>query len=645
MAPGKRLEVPWGVSMMAVSVIAVIFLIFRIVERLWLTEANTSILYLLHIIMGIATFAITGFSIVWYISRKDGSFFPIAEGEASQILRRQQAPQERMIHLSLWFIKMRWLACIVAITLIVVTVKSLDFLEEAVFWPLVISVALLAASNLIYTLLLQYRRLIQWLHGMQIISDLVILTAMLHYSGGIENPMFLMFILHVIIGGILLTRRECYAIVLMTLVLFGTASLLEMTDIIQHYTLEIYPHGHAGEDIIHSAHKPLYVFCILGLQFTIMAMTAYFITGIMDKLRAEERNVRMIGQRLERIVQASGAGFAILDPQLHPLWLNDQIKKWLKMPPAAMMLAPDGLTEQINGTECPAMRTLKDGQIRVTDCQRVDSDGNKRFFQVTIAPLHDGKGDVCQVVQLMQDMTHQKLIEAEMMHRSKMAALGVMAAGVAHEIGNPLASISTRLLLLKESHEEDYLQESIGLLEKEISRIGRILHGVSQFARPSKATWSTCRINAIVMETLNMLRLDRKAKGCRIESDLSELLPQTTGSQDELLQVFFNLGLNALEKMPDGGKLTVGTSMSAGEISVFFADTGPGISKENLSKIFTPFFSTKKQGLGLGLYIAHNIIQAHNGSIDVQSELNAGTVITVVLPVRVVNLPGDMKKT
>jgi signal transduction histidine kinase len=258
---------------------------------------------------------------------------------------------------------------------------------------------------------------------------------------------------------------------------------------------------------------------------------------------------------------------------------------------------------------------------------------------VSVTPLLDGEGRVYQVVELTQDVTNQKLFEAEMMHASKMASLGVMAAGVAHEVGNPLASISARLRLLREPHDEGFLSESLEILDNEISRIGRILQGVSLLARPDQVAWKRCQINAIVAETLTVLGLNPKARICKIESHLEEPMPHTTGSRDGLFQVFLNLGLNALEEMPQGGTLTVRTYAAKGEICVTFSDTGQGMSKDVLSRMFTPFFTTKRKGLGLGLYMVQNIIGAHDGRIDVQSDLGTGTVVTVVLPVRVAKRP------
>lgn len=640
----KKPATLWTLSLIALGAIAFVFCTFEIAERLWLTEIDMDLRHMLHVTRGISSSIIVGFLVGWYILRKGGSIFPLLDAEASEQREEETVEERRIIHFNLWFIKIRWLACTVSIALVVITIKALNFLEEEVFLPLVISVTVLIASNIIYTLLLRRRLLIWYLSEIQIVSDLVILTVMLHFSGGIENPIFLTYIFHVIISGILLDRRKCYAIVIIASVLFAGMAFLEMTDIIEHYTLIIFPHREEGGELEHAAHKALYVWSKVGLQFMIMSLTAYFTTSIMDRLRSEERHARVMGQRLKRVLEASGAGFIILDRQLKPLWLNNQIREWLGISQAKSRQSPSILTEWIGGKKGPAVETFKDGRVRIVERQRIDSEGNKRFFQITVAPLLDSMGDVYQIVELTQDITQQKLLEAEMMHSSRMAALGVMAAGVAHEVGNPLASISTRLRLMKEEHDENFLQESIGLLENEISRISRILHGVSQLARPVKAGWSTCRINSIINETLDVLRLDRRAKDCTIQADLSKAMPETTGSRDELSQVFLNFGLNALEKMPHGGTLTVRTTASRGEIKVSFADTGEGMSKEVLSKIFTPFYTTKENGLGLGLYISQNIISAHGGRIEVQSKLNVGTTVAVLLPVRAAKARMDIRK-
>ncbi len=222
-------RIPWAVCVVVIGVIAAIFIAYEIVERLWLTDADMSTLHLLHMIRGIGASVAVGLIVGGYFLRKGSSIFPSIDVTHGQVQQREDGSQRQIIHFSTWFIQMRWLACIVSIILIVVTIAVLDYLEKRAFWPLVISVAVLCTTNIIYTVLLRRRLFISHLREVQIASDLVILTVMLHYSGGIENPLFLTYIFHVIIGGILLNRRKCYAIVLVAFVLFGTMAWLEMS--------------------------------------------------------------------------------------------------------------------------------------------------------------------------------------------------------------------------------------------------------------------------------------------------------------------------------------------------------------------------------------------------------------------------------
>ena len=629
----KALNVPTRAFLLALGIIALIFLSYQVVESFWLTEVDMGLLHILHIIRGISASVIVASFVSWYILRTGASIFPSAKVEQHDLQLEERLLEEQTIHFNMWFVKMRWLACVVAITLIIVTVKVLGYLEEALLWPLLTSVAFLVVTNIIYSALLR-RQFTGYLSEIQIVSDLVILTVMLHYSGGIENPLFTVYIFHVIIGGIVLNRRKCYAIVAIASLLFCTLAFLEMKDFLEHYDLLVFPHGQEGEEIVDAAHEPLYVGSVVVLQFVILSLTAGFTTSIMGRLRAAVRYSRAIRQRLERVVRASGLGFTILDRRMQSVWLNDRIKKWLDFPAKAIKESSSILAEWVGGKQGPAAKTFKDGQIRTVERQRVDSNGNKCFFQVTVTPLTDSKGDVYQVVELTQDITRRKMLEAEMFHSAKMAVLGTMAAAIAHEIGNPLTSIITRLRLLRELKKEEFLGNRLDLLEGEIARINRIVQGLRQLARPSKTSWTTCQLNSTIDGTLNVLRLHHLANICQIQTELAKDLPLTTGVEDQLAQVFLNLGLNALEAMPNGGCLTIRTSRGSEEIIVSFEDTGDGMKKEVCSKIFTPFFTTKKNGLGLGLSIVHNIIGAHGGRISVKSELGAGTVIKVTLPIR-----------
>ncbi|KKK72346.1 hypothetical protein LCGC14_2904810, partial [marine sediment metagenome] len=202
----RKPRVPWMIFLIVLGVIALIFFTYEIVEKVWLKEVGMSALHLLHMVRGLGTSIVVGFLVGWYILRKGSSIFPLAQIEPIELREEEHISREQVIHFNMWFVKMRWLACIVSVALIVITIKLLGYLEERVFWPLFVSVAFLVITNLIYTFLLRRRLLTLYLREMQIVSDLVILTIMLHYSGGIENPLFLIYLFHVIIGGILLNR-------------------------------------------------------------------------------------------------------------------------------------------------------------------------------------------------------------------------------------------------------------------------------------------------------------------------------------------------------------------------------------------------------------------------------------------------------
>ncbi len=231
------------------------------------------------------------------------------------------------------------------------------------------------------------------------------------------------------------------------------------------------------------------------------------------------------------------------------------------------------------------------------------------------------------------DVTDRKREEAELLRSSKLATLGVVAAGLAHEIGNPLASLSTRLNLMQEKDDPYFWRESIDVLERQISRISRIVYGVSRFSRPLCLEPAVYSINALVTDALDVVRFHEGAKRCQIGMELASNSPKVTATPDQLIQVFLNLGLNALEAMPEGGSLNVTTRSDKEMVEVAFRDTGTGITKEAQNKMFDAFYTSKPDGMGLGLNIAKSIITGHKGRIEFENLPEGGACFRVLLPV------------
>jgi len=234
-----------------------------------------------------------------------------------------------------------------------------------------------------------------------------------------------------------------------------------------------------------------------------------------------------------------------------------------------------------------------------------------------------------------------KQLEQQVMHSEKLAALGRLAAGVAHEIGNPLTSISTFAQLLREMATDEFTQNSLDIINNHIQRITEIVRQMSTFSRAASTNVKYTQLNEVLQSTLDLMRLDKRMKHTiDITVSMDPALPRTMIDEGQAAQVFINIILNALDAMPDGGHLQISTSRGKDDqdrdsILVSFADTGSGIPQNELVKIFDPFYTTKEigKGTGLGLSVSYNIIKRFKGDITVCSEVNRGTVFTIVIPI------------
>jgi two-component system NtrC family sensor kinase len=228
--------------------------------------------------------------------------------------------------------------------------------------------------------------------------------------------------------------------------------------------------------------------------------------------------------------------------------------------------------------------------------------------------------------------TQEQLVQSE-----KLASLGKLAAGIAHEINNPLTGILTySSLLLKENKENPQMKEDLEVIVNETTRCRKIVKGLLEFARQTEPSKSPADINKVLEETLSLLENQALFHNIKVEKKLKENLPTVMIDTDQIKQVFMNIIINAAEAMSQGGILTIRSDSDPQKkfAEVSFIDTGPGIPEENLSKIFDPFFTTKRsgKGTGLGLSVSYGIIQRHDGFLEVKSQLGKGSTFTVKLP-------------
>jgi two-component system, NtrC family, sensor histidine kinase AtoS len=246
----------------------------------------------------------------------------------------------------------------------------------------------------------------------------------------------------------------------------------------------------------------------------------------------------------------------------------------------------------------------------------------------------DAEGKLTGYVFIAKDITETKKLEYQVFQAEKLAALGQLSAGMAHEINNPLFVVSGRLQILKEEKLDPAYKETIDLIDSQVNRIRKLVDRILKFSRKSALTPVEIDVNQIIEQVMTLVDYNKpEAASVKIEKSLDKNIPKILGDPDHLQEVFLNMVINAYQAMPKGGviKITTGNFENL-YAQVKISDTGVGIPAENFKNIFMPFFSTKGQGTGLGLSICHNIIKSHNGSIELESQVNQGTTFTIKLP-------------
>ena len=266
---------------------------------------------------------------------------------------------------------------------------------------------------------------------------------------------------------------------------------------------------------------------------------------------------------------------------------------------------------------------------------RLQRQGLSLVVNVSITPLVGKSGERIGRLLLFDDVTQRERMEEQMSQTEKLTSLGLLAAGVAHEVNTPLAVISNYIqMLAKQMPEDDPRHSIIEKIVKQTFRASEIVNNLLNFSRTGAGELADVDLNRVVEETLSLVAHPLKTSQIRVVKQLSDGLPPVRGSANKLQQVFLNLFLNARDAMPTGGMLEVRTAAHNGSVEIEVVDTGNGIPREHIHRIFDPFFTTKAtgRGTGLGLSVTYGIIKEHAGRIDVRSTPGRGTAFHVELP-------------
>lgn len=470
----------------------------------------------------------------------------------------------------------------------------------------------------------------------QVGLDFLLETVLIARTGGIESPFAVLYVITVTVASLVSRRRVGLLTASLSIILFGIVTNMQLYGFMD--TWEWLPRTRL------SAPETLQTFGVYSLAFLVVG----FLSGALaDQLRRADQSLREKEQGLSRlqafhenIVQSISSG----------VFTTDESGRITSFNPAAQE-ATGYSFEQVRGRPWREVFNWHPGQPSdeivpagtntrfEVECKRAD--GNRLILGMTLSPLHE-QGRETGLVGVFKDLTQIRDLEEEMRRKEWLASLGEMSAGMAHEIRNPLGALAGAMQMLKKDlHADETSQRLMEIAVREATRLDTIITEFLQYARPPALNLAEHDLNKVLAETLDLVQHEARTRtNITIVTALANGALPGQVDQDQMKQVFWNLATNAFDAMPHGGQLTITTGCrkidvggrKADVVEISFQDTGEGIPKKNLDKIFLPFFTTKKRGSGLGLAAVHRIVDLHGGWIKVDSQQGQGSRFVVCLP-------------
>lgn len=464
----------------------------------------------------------------------------------------------------------------------------------------------------------------------QVAGDGLLISWLVLITGGIDSGFSILYHVSIISASIILYRRGGYFSASLASILYG--SMLDM----QYYNVL----GFSRSENFTSG-QVLFLLFVNILSFYLVAFLSGFLSERLRLARQELRAKSMDFEDLRvlqvHILRSVGSGIVTMNMQ-------GEITSWNN---AAEQITGYGL-EEVRGRWKEVFGDGIKGLFGQTDelmlrpvrfeGDIVKQDGSTAVLGFTASLLKDDQEQVRGIILTFQDITRLIQMEEQIRRQERLATVGSLAAGIAHEIRNPLASLSGSIQMLREETTlSDGNRQLMDIVIRETDRLNTIITEFLDYARPKNAYQEDLSLGAIVKETIVLFRNSREFRdglvvNCAVADDM-----MIKGDPQRLRQVFWNLLINAAQAMQDGGTVSISAKHKAqdprgADVIITVSDTGSGIAARDLDKIFDPFFTTKVSGTGLGLAIAYRIIEDHSGSIMVASTEGAGTTFTIRLP-------------
>jgi len=537
----------------------------------------------------------------------------------------------------IWFNLVR--VVVVSLLLVATTILKLKesaFFDERALANLTILLICTYFFSIVSLVLLKITdRFSRPLTYLQIVWDLFFVTALLLITGGISSPFSFLYLLSIINTSIMLSRRDAIFTASLSAILYGAILDLQYYGMLAPLGLNYLPAKVLG------AH---YIFYTIFVNIVAFYLTAFLTGYLAERVRSSESALKEKLVDYEELERLNSSIVSSLASGLLTLNNDGKIRVFNR---SAEQLTGFKQVEAYNRPlfeVIPGLKYVADdlASVRRGEIQFLAANGEVMTLGFNSAPLNDKEGNRAGIIVNFQDLTHVKRIEVELTKADRLAAIGELSARIAHEIRNPLASISASVQLIAE--DRGIAEKDRNLLEivlRETDRLNELITDFLIYARPTQPVKVEISFCQLVSELLALLATDPRFDRVEIRNNCESSI-SVIADIDQLKQVLWNLMVNAAEALPPNGCISIDTRVvdehelargltTMAQISV--ADNGCGIDKENLERVFEPFFTTKQGGTGLGLATVYRIIEAHGGRIMVDSSKGLGTTFTLLLPV------------
>ena len=390
--------------------------------------------------------------------------------------------------------------------------------------------------------------------------------------------------------------------------------------------------GFDRSPFIEARQQDFWITAVISSVVVVLGFAGFTTMLVARRYRTTRRRLQDTSAIADEVVSGLPAGLIVTDSLGNIILANPAAESItglaaenIRGRPAGEVL-PGNLAELVDPDDPGARIMEKELECSFRDSRQVP-------LSVSSAGIINEEGVFIGSLVIFRDLTEIKALRQEMQRKEKLAAIGGLAAGIAHEIRNPLSSVKGMATYFKNRFTADPdASQAAEVMVQETERLNRVINELLEFARPSQINARPSDINAVIDHSIKLIRQDAEDQGVELDTNKAADLPAAHIDPDRVVQCLLNLYLNAIQAMEAGGRITAETGLSPeGAVMVQIADTGPGIAREDLSRIFDPYFTTKSTGTGLGLAIVHKIIEDHGGRITVNSTPGRGTVFSIYL--------------